>query len=566
MKQSRTRLSLAIISGILPLFFMLALIVPLWIFFTGERYFLSTLLHFAEVPLTDNPAQAPGMARRLLLLALLYLPAGLFAFAIWQGMKVTRSVRQRSVLSLSLAHSVRYIALAPTRDDLITREFIISHSRRFPLASKVALAGAALIAAGMLFSCTSKAPKSLVTPPKSAAVKAGQTHREPVRGVWLTTVSRLDWPPVGSIIASTPESRITQQKLALIAKLDNLQRLGINTVFFQVKPDGTALWRSDILPWSDMLTGKIGEYPGYDPLQFMLDEAHKRGMKVHAWFNPYRVSVNTKPSTIAELNNTLTQVPASVFVLHRNWIRTASDRFVLDPGIPEARDWITSIVAEVVQNYPIDGVQFDDYFYTETASSPLNDNETFRRYGQGYASKGDWRRHNTQQLIAQVSATIKKLNPNVEFGVSPAGVWRNRSHDPAGSDTRGAAAYDESYADTRSWVQQGLLDYIAPQIYWPFARDAARYDVLANWWAEVVKPTHTRLYIGVALYKVGEPSKNEPDWTVDGGVPELKKQLDLNESLPQIQGTILFRESNLNQPQTRQAVNYLRSRWGQPQS
>lgn len=118
--------------------------------------------------------------------------------------------------------------------------------------------------------------------------------------------------------------------------------------------------------------------------------------------------------------------------------------------------------------------------------------------------------------------------------MSPAGVWRNRSHDPAGSDTRGAAAYDESYADTRSWVQQGLLDYIAPQIYWPFARDAARYDVLANWWAEVVKPTHTRLYIGVALYKVGEPSKNEPDWTVDGGVPELKKQLDLNETLPQI--------------------------------
>lgn len=164
----------------------------------------------------------------------------------------------------------------------------------------------------------------------------------------------------------------------------------------------------------------------------MLDEAHKRGMKVHAWFNPYRVSVNTKPSTIAELNNTLTQVPASVFVLHRNWIRTASDRFVLDPGIPEARDWITSIVAEVVQNYPIDGVQFDDYFYTETASSPLNDNETFRRYGQGYASKGDWRRHNTQQLIAQVSTTIKKLNPNVEFGVSPAGSVAQPLHDPAG--------------------------------------------------------------------------------------------------------------------------------------
>lgn len=382
-----------------------------------------------------------------------------------------------------------------------------------------------------------------------------------MRGVWLATVSRLDWPPVASVNASSPAIRITQQQEALTGKLDKLKNLGINTVFFQVKPDGTALWPSKILPWSDMLTGKIGEDPGYDPLQFMLDEAHKRGMKVHAWFNPYRVSVNTKPSTVTELNRTLSQNPASVFVLHRDWIRTAGDRFVLDPGIPEARNWITSIVAEVVARYPIDGVQFDDYFYAESSGSMLNDSETFKKQGQGFGSKADWRRHNTQLLIEQVSRTIKQLKPQVEFGVSPAGVWRNRSHDAAGSDTRGAAAYDEAYADTRLWVQQGLLDYIAPQIYWPFARDAARYDVLAKWWADVVKPTNTRLYIGVALYKVGEPSKNEPDWTINGGVPELKKQLDLNESLPQINGTILFRENYLNQPQTQEAVNYLRSRW-----
>lgn len=383
-----------------------------------------------------------------------------------------------------------------------------------------------------------------------------------MRGVWLATVSRLDWPPVASVNASSPAIRITQQQEALTGKLDKLKSLGINTVFFQVKPDGTALWPSKILPWSDMLTGTIGEGPGYDPLQFMLDEAHKRGMKVHAWFNPYRVSVNTKPSTVTELNRTLSQNPASVFVLHRDWIRTAGDRFVLDPGIPEARSWITSIVAEVVARYPIDGVQFDDYFYAESSGSMLNDSETFKKQGQGFGSKADWRRHNTQLLIEQVSRTIKQLKPEVEFGVSPAGVWRNRSHDAAGSDTRGAAAYDEAYADTRLWVQQGLLDYIAPQIYWPFARDAARYDVLAKWWADVVKPTNTRLYIGVALYKVGEPSKNEPDWTINGGVPELKKQLDLNESLPQINGTILFRENYLNQPQTQEAVNYLRNRWG----
>ncbi|MCH5050097.1 glycoside hydrolase family 10 protein [Pectobacterium aquaticum] len=423
-----------------------------------------------------------------------------------------------------------------------------------------------LIAAALLLvSCASKPPSSLVTPLPSVQQSLpakSQQNKEPMRGVWLATVSRLDWPPVGSVNASSPAIRIIQQQDALKGKLDKLKNLGINTVFFQVKPDGTALWRSKILPWSDMLTGNIGQEPGYDPLQFMLDEAHKRGMKVHAWFNPYRVSVNTKSSTVTELNRTLSQNPASVFVLHRDWIRTAGDRFVLDPGIPEARSWITSIVAEVVARYPIDGVQFDDYFYAESSGSILNDGETFKRYGQGFRSKADWRRYNTQQLIEQVSHTIKQLKPEVEFGVSPAGVWRNRSHDAAGSDTRGAAAYDEAYADTRLWVQKGLLDYIAPQIYWPFSRDAARYDVLAKWWADVVKPTNTRLYIGVALYKVGEPSKNEPDWTINGGVPELKKQLDLNESMPQINGTILFRENYLNQPQTQEAVNYLRNRWG----
>lgn len=413
----------------------------------------------------------------------------------------------------------------------------------------------------LLGSCSSEPPVSK-TPPQPPLTKP-QRSLEPVRGVWLATVSRLDWPPMASVNVSSSATRISQQQKALTDKLDNLKRLGINTVFFQVKPDATALWKSKILPWSDTLTGKIGEDPGYDPLQFMLDEAHKRGMRVHAWFNPYRVSVNTKPSTVTELNNTLSQHPSSVFVLHRDWIRTAGERFVLDPGIPEVRDWVASIVAEVVENYPVDGVQFDDYFYTESPGSTLNDAQTFREYGQGFASKADWRRHNTEKLIEQVSQTIKKLNPEVEFGVSPAGVWRNRSHDPAGSDTRGAAAYDESYADTRRWVQLGLLDYIAPQLYWPFARDAARYDVLAKWWADVVKSTNTRLYIGVALYKIGEPSRKEPDWTVNGGVPELKKQLDMNESEPHINGTILFREDYLNQPQTQDAVTYIRNRWGQ---
>ncbi|VTR23891.1 Uncharacterized protein conserved in bacteria [Serratia fonticola] len=229
-----------------------------------------------------------------------------------------------------------------------------------------------------------------------------------MRGVWLATVSRLDWPPVTSLNASSPAIRIQQQQEALQGKLDKLKTLGINTVFFQVKPDGTALWASKILPWSDVLTGNIGDNPGYDPLQFMLDEAHKRGMKVHAWFNPYRVSVNTKPVTIDKLNRTLSQQPASVYVLHPTGSAPqATD--LCSTQYPGVRDWITSIVAEVVANYDIDGVQFDDYFYAESPASVLNDNQTFKKYGQHFGSKADWRRDNTKQLVGQVSRTIKKL-------------------------------------------------------------------------------------------------------------------------------------------------------------
>lgn len=187
---------------------------------------------------------------------------------------------------------------------------MIHCSRSARVVSKITLAGLAVAGALMLVHCSSKPPVSLVTPLPSPIKQPGLPRsNEPVRGVWLTTVSRLDWPPVESVTLSDPQMRIRQQQNALTAKLDKLKSLGINTVFFQVKPDGTALWPSKILPWSDMLTGKIGQDPGYDPLKFMLDEAHKRGMRVHAWFNPYRVSVNTRPRTVSELNATLSQTP-----------------------------------------------------------------------------------------------------------------------------------------------------------------------------------------------------------------------------------------------------------------
>lgn len=384
----------------------------------------------------------------------------------------------------------------------------------------------------------------------------------PVRGVWLTTAFRLDWPSLSSVSLDSDQRRIEVQKKELTDKLDNLVKIGINTIYFQVKPDGTALYHSHILPWSDVLTGVVGKDPGYDPLAFIIAEAHKRNLKIHAWLNPYRVSMDTQPETIASLQKPLSSQPASVYVLHKDWIRTAYDRFVLDPGLPEVRNWITSIVAELVRNYDIDGIQFDDYFYYETSTSKLNDDRTFQRYGQGFLDKASWRRNNTLLLIREVSSTIRTLKPNIEFGISPDGVWRNISDDPRGSDTKaGGPTYDRAYADTRLWVKEGLLDYIAPQIYRPFAREIVRYDVIAKWWADVVRSTNTKLYIGMALYKVGVSSQVEPDWSLDGGVPELKRQLDLNDQLPEIKGEILFREGFLQSPQTEQAVKYLKSRW-----
>lgn len=413
----------------------------------------------------------------------------------------------------------------------------------------------------LLSGCSHKSEvKSLVTPyvPPAPVVKP-----QPMRGIWLATVNHLDWPPPASLNLADPQQRIARQQQALLERLDKYVALGINTVFFQVKPDGTALYRSAILPWSSELTGVTGKDPGYDPLQFMLTEAHKRGLKVHAWLNPYRISMNTSPATTSALQSTLRQPPASVFALHRDWVRVASDRYVLDPGLPQVRQWINSVVAELVKNYAVDGVQFDDYFYYETPASRLDDNSSWQQYGSGFADKSSWRRNNTLLLVKEVAATIKSLKPEVAFGISPAGVWRNADRDTRGSDTRGGETYDQAFADTRLWVKEGLLDYIAPQLYWPFDRKIVRYPTLAKWWADVVGSGQTKLYIGVALYKVGTPTAVEPQWGDEQGMAELKRQIELNETLPGVSGTILFRDAFLDAPQTQEAINYLQARWRQ---
>ncbi|WIX07031.1 glycoside hydrolase family 10 protein [Xanthomonas oryzae] len=395
-----------------------------------------------------------------------------------------------------------------------------------------------------------------------APARAALPGQRQMRATWVTSVLNLDWPSAVSAQMADPVARVMAQQQELLTILDQAQALHLNTLVFQVKPCADALYRSRILPWSQVLTGVLGKDPGFDPLAFLLRHAHARGIQVHAWLNPYRVSTDISQATLEMLSTAASDSPPSVYVQHPEWVGVAAGRLVLDPGIPAVRRWICAVVAELIVHYDVDGVQFDDYFYSETAQSPLDDAQTYARQGAGFADKGDWRRDNTYRLIRDVGTTIRAIRPSVAFGVSPAGVWRNRQDDPRGSDTQaGAPSFDVAYADTRRWVREALIDYIVPQIYWPFARQIVRYDVIARWWADTVGTGRVQLYIGMALYKVGTSSALEPDWTVAGGVPEIARQLDLNAALPQIRGCMLFRHGFLAQPQTAQVVDYLTLRW-----
>ncbi|WP_371835261.1 glycoside hydrolase family 10 protein [Ochrobactrum sp. C6C9] len=388
-------------------------------------------------------------------------------------------------------------------------------------------------------------------------------HCDAFQASWIATVLNLDWPSRASTKIENDDERIRRQKQELVNLFDEASEHGINAVVFQVSPAADAFYASSYLPWSSYLTGTLGKNPGFDPLQFAIEQAHKRGIELHAWLNPYRVSMDVKASTRKELKNSSRDSPPSVYKTHPSWVGVSADRYVLDPGIPAVRQWVTNITAEVVQKYNVDGIQFDDYFYYETASSPLDDDKTYARFGTRFASKYDWRRYNTYTLVQEISDKIKSIKPNVRFGISPGGVWRNRADDPLGSATRaGKTNYDGDFADTRRWVKDGLIDYIAPQVYWSFGRKAVPYDTIVKWWADTVRGTKTDLYIGMALYRAGTATASEPGWQAGGGLSEIKRQLELNQSLPEVKGSILFRQGFLSDPKLKNVSDYLKKTWG----
>ena len=296
--------------------------------------------------------------------------------------------------------------------------------------------------------------------------KAEQPLKREFRGAWIQAVN-------GQFIGmSTSEMQQT-----LTTQLDALQRAGINAIIFQVRPEADALYMSYYEPWSRYLTGQQGVAPDpyWDPLQWMIGECHRRGMELHAWINPYRAK--TKGTKELGLKHPYKSNPER-FVHYDGML-------IFNPALKENRDYICTIVTDIVKRYDVDGLHIDDYFYPYPVPGlEFEDEESFLTDPRGFTDKGDWRRDNVNLLVEQLHHTIRSVKPWVKFGISPFGIYRNQKSDPEGSATNGLQNYDDLYADILLWIDKGWVDYTIPQIYWEIGHKAADYETLVAWWAE----------------------------------------------------------------------------------
>jgi uncharacterized lipoprotein YddW (UPF0748 family) len=366
----------------------------------------------------------------------------------------------------------------------------------------------------------------LAAQPAAAATGAGHgephSHRPELRGMWVATVANIDFP-------SRPGLSAAAQQRELLSLLDVAVERRLNTVILQVRPTADALWPSPYEPWSEVLTGEQGRDPGWDPLGFAVEEAHRRGLELHAWFNPYRIANHDDPSRL---------VPTHPARLHPEWVVPYGGKLYYNPGLPEVRHFVEDAIFDAVENYDIDAVHWDDYFYPyPVAGQTFDDDEAFARHGGGFASRADWRRDNVDRLVRETHERLHRTKPQVDFGISPFAIWRNASTDPTGSDTQGGVeTYDDLYADTRKWVKEGWIDHVVPQVYWNIGFTVADYAKLVPWWADVVSGTGVKLYVGEALYKVASPSQGAP-WQDPA---ELSKHLTFCADHPQVRGNVFF--------------------------
>lgn len=347
------------------------------------------------------------------------------------------------------------------------------------------------------------------------------------RAVWVSSVVNLDYPSARNLT-------VDQLKNEAIRILDRAKAAGMNAVILQVRPTSDALYKSSIFPWSYYLTGKQGSAPasGFDPLAFWVDEAHKRSMKIHAWVNPFRITMGSASAPETDVTKLAANNPAR---LHPEWTVAHTDgRLYYNPGLAEARQLIIDGMCEIVKNYDVDGVHFDDYFYPGT---DFNDAAAFKADPRGFTALADWRRDNINKLIKETGEAVHAIKPDVDFGVSPAGIWANKSSSPYGSDTNGNQTYYSGYADSKAWVQLKYVDYIAPQIYWHIGYSIADYTTLVKWWNNVVEGTGVKLYIGQAAYRV-DPASSTVSWRSPA---ELVNQMKVNRETKNYAGSIYFR-------------------------
>lgn len=352
---------------------------------------------------------------------------------------------------------------------------------------------------------------------------AADSPKREMRAAWIATVANIDWPSKEAI----GHTDLQQQEMLFL--LDSLAALKLNMVIFQIRPTADALYESELEPWSNWLTGVQGQDNDkhYDPLAFVCEEAHKRCIDVHVWLNPYRV---TNGFTTAEL------AASHIYRSKRYLFVKYGKQWYFNPGLDETRQWLTKVAADVVTRYDIDGLHFDDYFYPyRVPGEEFPDAATFKAHPRGFTDKNAWRRNNVDLVIKELHDTICALKPWVEFGISPFGVWRNKSTDSErGSDTKaGVQNYDDLYADILLWLEKGWIDYVVPQLYWEIGKTVADYQILAPWWAQYTYGKN--LYIGHSLSALGS-SKSEA-WRTPN---EICRQIRLNRSIPEIQGSVFF--------------------------
>ena len=346
-----------------------------------------------------------------------------------------------------------------------------------------------------------------------------QYPKRELRGAWVATVKNIDWP-------SSPSATSGEQISELVQMFDKLKAAGINTIYFQVRTECDALYKSSYEPWSYWLTGKQGKAPDpfFDPLKFAVDEAHSRGMELHAWINPYRAVRET-----GEYEN----APNHVTKVHSEWILKFENYKMLNPGIPGVTNYITQIVTDIVSRYDVDGIHLDDYFYPYSPKITNEDSAAFRIYKGAFINIDDWRRNNINLMVAQVYTAINKINPKIKFGVSPFGIVENKY-----AGTNGFNSYDMIYCDPLNWIKDKTVDYVAPQLYWEIGNKSADFSKLLPWWAS--QEDERQIYIGLFSSKM-----TGTDWK--GNPSELYNEIRLTRKFQNIDGIIFFSAKSISE-------------------